>query len=100
MSVIGDFSPNEWAATQSTPVPLFVFTDLVRAQSQAQNDAYIVLEVPPMSTNHEEQSKDEGWASLCRENGWICRVCGAIPERGRQFDDNLCDDCRLVIRSE
>jgi len=27
-------------------------------------------------------------------------VCGSVPERGQRFTDNLCDDCRKIVRNE
>jgi len=30
----------------------------------------------------------------------VCRICEAVPERGQQFADNLCDDCRKIARNE
>ena len=55
-----------------------------------------------MATDPEnlERQKDRAWESLCRQNGWECRICGAVPERGLQFTDNLCDDCRKIMRNE
>lgn len=47
-----------------------------------------------------EHEKDQVWANLCRENAWVCRICGAVPERGQQFTDDLCDDCRKIARNE
>jgi hypothetical protein len=47
-----------------------------------------------------EHDKDRVWANLCRENAWVCRICGAVPERGKQFTDDLCDDCRKIARNE
>jgi len=53
-----------------------------------------------VSTDDSERKKDEAWANLCRAEGWVCRVCGSVPERGQRFDDNLCDDCRKIVRNE
>src|SRR5208282_4420669 len=25
-----------------------------------------------------EHEKDQVWADLCRESGWVCRICGAV----------------------
>jgi hypothetical protein len=47
-----------------------------------------------------ERRKDVAWENLCRESGWTCRICGAIPERGKQFEKGLCEDCRLSIKNE
>lgn len=51
-------------------------------------------------TDDAEREKDEVWTNLCRESGWVCRICEAVPERGQQFADNLCDDCRKIARNE
>jgi len=40
------------------------------------------------------------WSNICRENAWMCRICGAVPERGGTFPDNLCADSRKMVRSE
>jgi hypothetical protein len=47
-----------------------------------------------------EREKDRVWANLCRESAWVCRICGAVPERGQRFTDDLCDDCRKIARNE
>jgi len=48
-----------------------------------------------------ERKKDEAWANLCESEGWVCRVCGAVPpERGRRFEGEICDDCRLIAGNE
>lgn len=47
-----------------------------------------------------ERQRDEAWANLSVESGWVCRICGAVPEIGKQFTDNLCDDCRKMARNE
>ena len=47
-----------------------------------------------------EREKDNRWTNLCRESGWVCRICGAVPEHGQQFTDDLCDDCRKIARNE
>jgi hypothetical protein len=51
-------------------------------------------------TEDAEREKDKAWTNLCRESGWVCRICGAVPQRGQQFTDNLCDDCRKIARNE
>ena len=48
----------------------------------------------------EDQEKEKIWANLCRENAWVCRICGAVPELRVQFKDDLCDDCRKLARNE
>src|SRR5580704_16789820 len=45
-----------------------------------------------MGDEDPESKKDEAWATLCQAEGWACRVCGSVPERGHRFADNLCDD--------
>ena len=47
-----------------------------------------------------EREKGKVWANLCRESGLVCRICGAVPEHGQQFTDELCDDCRKIARNE
>ena len=51
-------------------------------------------------TDDAEREKDNVWTNLCRESGWVCRICGAVPEHGQQFTDDLCDDCRKIARNE
>jgi len=53
-----------------------------------------------VSTDDSESKKDEAWATLCQAEGWVCRVCGSVPGRGQRFEDNLCDDCRKIVRNE
>jgi hypothetical protein len=53
-----------------------------------------------MGDEDAESRKDEAWATLCQAEGWACRVCGCVPERGQRFADNLCDDCRKIVRNE
>jgi hypothetical protein len=52
-----------------------------------------------MSTADPERRKDIAWEHLSLENGWSCRICGAIPDVGVQFENNLCEDCRLSLRN-
>jgi len=47
-----------------------------------------------------ERETDKAWAVICHESGWVCRICGEVPERGLQFVENLCDDCRKMTRNE
>ena len=47
-----------------------------------------------------EREKEKAWGSLCHESGRVCRICGQLPERGQQFVENLCDDCRKMTRNE
>jgi len=42
-----------------------------------------------------EKLKESTWKELCRQYGWLCKMCGAVPELGKQFEDNLCDNCKL-----
>ena len=53
-----------------------------------------------LMTDDAERQKDKAWANLCRESGWVCRICGAVPERGQHFTDDLCGDCRKIARNE
>jgi hypothetical protein len=43
---------------------------------------------------------DRAWTNLCLDSGWVCRICGAVPQRDQRFPDNLCDDCRKMVRNE
>jgi len=52
-----------------------------------------------MSSADPERRKDIAWDHLSLENGWSCRICGAIPDVGVQFENNLCEDCRLSLRN-
>jgi hypothetical protein len=52
-----------------------------------------------MGNEETEREKDQAWTSLCHESGWECRICGSVPERGQQFVDNLCDDCRNMTHN-
>jgi hypothetical protein len=56
--------------------------------------------VRQVSAEDSERKKDVAWEHLCQENGWACRICGTIPERGKQFENGLCEDCRLSIKNE
>ena len=51
-------------------------------------------------TDNAEREKGKVWANPCRESGLVCRICGAVPEHGQQFTDDLCDDCRKIARNE
>jgi hypothetical protein len=53
-----------------------------------------------LMTDDAEREKDKVWANLCQESGWVCRICGAVPEHGQQFTDDLCDDCRKIARND
>jgi len=53
-----------------------------------------------VSADNSERKKDEAWANLCRAEGWVYRVCGSVPERGQRFTNDLCDDCRKIVRNE
>ena len=44
-------------------------------------------------------AKQLAWQQLCEENGWRCRICGAIPELGRQFENNMCEDCKISLKN-
>jgi len=39
------------------------------------------------------------WQNFCTTQGWTCRICGAIPDIGKQFEDNVCEDCRLLTKN-
>jgi len=41
--------------------------------------------------------KQVAWEKLCEEKGWSCRICGALPDLGQQFENNLCEDCKLSL---
>lgn len=53
-----------------------------------------------MTTEDEKRRKAAAWEGLCRENDWCCRFCGALAELGEQFEDALCEDCRLSVKNE
>ena len=53
-----------------------------------------------MSASNPDKISVAAWANLCRESGWVCKVCGAVPELGKRFDAELCDDCRLQLKNE
>jgi len=53
-----------------------------------------------LSPSNIERDKVTAWARLCQESGWVCKVCGAIPEVGKRFDRDLCDDCKLRMKNE
>jgi len=66
---------------------------------------------PPFELGHRTDHLEHqftGWQrrihrfreNLCRENGRACRICGTTPERGKQFEKGLCEDCRLSIKNE
>jgi len=52
-----------------------------------------------MSTADPERQKAIAWENLSLEKGWCCRICGVIPELGKQFENNLCEDCKLSLRN-
>ena len=53
-----------------------------------------------LMTDNAEREKGKVGENLCRESGLVCRICGAVPEHGQQFTDDLCDDCRKIARNE
>ena len=53
-----------------------------------------------MNESNSEKLRDATWGELCREYGWVCKVCGTAPQLGERFEDNLCDDCRLQLKNE
>jgi len=46
-----------------------------------------------------DAAKQLAWQQLCEENGWRCRICGAVPELGQQFENNICEDCKISLRN-
>ena len=50
-------------------------------------------------TGVSESARQLAWRELCVENGWSCRICGALPELGQQFENNLCEDCKISLRN-
>jgi hypothetical protein len=53
-----------------------------------------------VSASNPEKISEATWANLCREWRWVCKVFGAVPELGKRFDADLCDDCRLQLKNE
>ena len=53
-----------------------------------------------MSAGDSERDKRTAWENLCLESGWVCKLCGAIPDIGKRFDGDLCDDCKLSVKNE
>ena len=56
--------------------------------------------VVDVNTKTPESDSDRIWAATCLAEGWVCKLCGAVPECGKRFDDDLCDDCRLRLKNE
>jgi hypothetical protein len=56
----------------------------------------------PVGTDDTERARtrDAAWHRVCQENGWVCRICGAVPDVGHLFETELCDDCRKMARNE
>ena len=52
-----------------------------------------------MSSRSTNPSRESAWHNLCVESGWCCKICGAFPEIGKQFDKNVCDDCGLLLNN-
>lgn len=52
----------------------------------------------PMKT----ETETDGWQTLCRARGWVCRVCGLYPEHGNPlgYEDGLCPEHRLTSHAE
>ena len=50
-----------------------------------------------MTTEEEERRKAAAWEGLCRENGWCCRLCGALPELGKRMSEDLRDSRYRLI---
>jgi len=53
-----------------------------------------------VSASNPEKITETACAKLCRERGWVCKVCGAVPALGKQFDADLCDDCTFQLKNE
>jgi hypothetical protein len=47
-----------------------------------------------------DRDRETAWADLCRQRGWVCEICGAVPELGKKFEDDICDECRLRLKIE
>jgi len=53
-----------------------------------------------VKTKEPERESDRVWAAMCQAEGWVCKLCGAVPECGTRFDGDLCDDCKLRLKIE
>ena len=53
-----------------------------------------------MNTEQPTRESDRVWAEMCRAEGWVCKICAAVPECGKRFDGDLCDDCKLQLKNE
>ena len=51
------------------------------------------------AANASDPAKQLAWQQLCEENGWRCRICGGLPEIGQQFENNVCEDCKISLRN-
>ncbi len=52
-----------------------------------------------MSSSSANSVRESVWRKLCEESNWCCKICGAFPEIGKQFDRNICDDCQLRLNN-
>ena len=54
----------------------------------------------PMTLSADNNERDKAWVNLCQQSGWVCKICGAVPNVGQRFEDDLCDDCKLRVKNE
>lgn len=52
-----------------------------------------------MSSPNTNPGRESAWQNLCQESGWRCKICGAFPEIGQQFEKNVCEDCQLLLNN-
>jgi hypothetical protein len=52
-----------------------------------------------MSSPETSPSRESAWHHLCEESGWSCKICGAFPAIGTQFEGNMCEDCQLRLHN-
>jgi hypothetical protein len=53
-----------------------------------------------VNTERSMDNSDPVWAEMCRAEGWLCKLCGAVPEYAKRFERELCDDCKLQLKNE
>ena len=68
--------------------------------SFAMASASLRWEARVVTESNSEKLKAGNWVDLCREYGWVCKLCGTAPQLGKRFADNLCDDCKLQLKNE